>query len=81
MARKGRRPAAGERAMWRARLSEGNALASTLVGMDVASATRATRQSGYVVQVITSGFSFDRRLERTRLFSDSQDLVTRAHVG
>jgi hypothetical protein len=75
------RPGAGERAVWRARLSEGNALASTLVGMDVAFATQLARQAGYVVEVITTGFTFDRRLDRIRLFSNSQDVVTRAHVG
>ncbi|MGH3318013.1 MAG: hypothetical protein ACRDO0_17870 [Nocardioidaceae bacterium] len=48
--------------------------------MDVAAATLLARQSGYV-DVITSGFTFDRRLDRIRLFSDGQDIATRAHVG
>jgi hypothetical protein len=67
--------------MWRAKLREGQVLASTLVGMDVDSATRLARQSGYVVEVISSCMSFDRRMDRIRLFTDSHDIVTRAKAG
>ena len=81
MATEDRRPAAGERAMWRAKLREGQDLASTLVGMDLDSATLLTRQRGYVVEVITSGMSFDRRMDRIRLFTDSHGIVTRANAG
>jgi hypothetical protein len=67
--------------MWRAKLRERQVLASTLAGMDVDSATRLARQSGYVVEVITSGMSFDRRMDRIRLFTDGHDIVTRASAG
>jgi hypothetical protein len=81
LAKEDRRPVAGERAMWRARLQDGNAVASGLVGMDVDPAAKLARQRGYVVEVITSHFSFDQRMDRMRLFSDSHNMVTQAHVG
>jgi hypothetical protein len=81
VAREGRRPAGEDRAMWRAKLREGQILAPTLVGMDVDAATRFARQRGYVVEVITSAMSFDRRMDRIRLFTDSHDIVIRANAG
>jgi hypothetical protein len=81
VAKDDRRPAAGERARWRAKLREGQVLASTLVGMDVDSTTRLARQSGFIVEVIISGMSFDRRMDRIRLFTGSHNIVTRATAG
>lgn len=67
--------------MWRAKVRDGNAFASTLVGMDAHSAAELVRQRGYLVEVIASHFSFDRRMDRIRLVSDEHNIVTRAHVG
>jgi hypothetical protein len=67
-----------------ARLAEGQALASTLVGLSQAEAVERLRAAGFHPQIIPpthTALTMDLRFERVRVWVDGDDQVIRAHAG
>jgi len=65
------------------RLSAGNAIAATLVGLTAAEASERVEESGFVPQVIPPGrlVTADVAPHRIRLVVDESGVVTRAWAG
>ena len=64
-------------------MQEGAAFASTLVGMNLASATAGAEQRSFKVQIVppSGELTFDLNPKRMRLQVDDAGIVTWAHAG